>query len=226
MKTKILLIASLLATLLSACRPAAPDFTGRWTGNVAIITLTQEGNRVTGSVEGYGGQWTFPVSGTVSGTILTFDGETPLGPLAIVLSEDGGTFHSAGPEVAFCGTRDETLPDGCGYSGSWKLKADFLAAGSVATITQSGANLTGAVYSPDGAVLARINAVLSWSKGKYASGTNEWGEFTIRLATDEQSIELIVPGQPGWSDAGSPQWCGIREGLTSVFTGAFECTIP
>lgn len=227
MKTKLFIVV-LLVALLPACQPAAPNFTGRWTTSASIVTLNQEDDKVTGSVEGHGGYWNFTVSGTVSSSILTFKGgDTSLPSLpAIVLSEDGQTFHSADPNGAFCGTRAESLPEGCGYTGTWKLKADFLPAGSIAKLTQSGASLTGAVYGPDGAVLAQINATVSWSKGKYASGINEWGEFTIGLATDEQSIELIVPGQPGWSDMGSPQWCGIREDLTSVFTGAFECAIP
>ncbi|MEW5938330.1 MAG: hypothetical protein AB1750_01600 [Chloroflexota bacterium] len=227
MKTKLFIVA-LLAALLSACQPAAPDFSGRWTTSASILTLNQEGDKVTGTVEGYGGFWNFAVSGTVSGSTLTFEGgDASLPSLpAIVLSEDGQTLHSADPNGSFCGTRAESLPEGCGYSGTWKLKADFLPAGSIAKLTQSGATVTGAVYGPDGAVLAQVKADLTWSKGKYASGINEWGEFTIRLATDELSIELIVPGQPGWSDMGSPQWCGIREGLTSVFTGAFECAIP
>jgi len=226
MKTNALLIVTLLVTLLSACQPAAPDFTGRWTTSTSILTLNQEGDKVTGSVEGYGGYWNYTVSGTVNGTILTFDGGTSPSLAAIVLSEDGQTFHSADPNGAFCGTRAESLPEGCGFSGTWKLKADFLPAGSVAKLTQREANLTGAVYGPDGAALAQIDAAVSWSKGKHASGTNEWGDFGIILATDEQSIELIVPGQPGWSDMGSPQWCGIREGLTSSYTGAFDCVIP
>lgn len=225
MKTKILLIVILLASMLSACAPAAPDFTGTWTGNVAILTLVQSGNEVTGSVEGYGGTWTFAVNGTVSGTILTFAGETPLGPLAIVLSENGKTFHSADAALAFCGTRSDTLPDGCGFSGEWKLKADFLPEGVTARLTQTGADVSGAAYGPDGGQIALLISAVTWGKGWSAAGTNDWGDFTLSMTSDEKAFDLVVPAQPA-KDKNNREWCGLRAGESTAYVFAFDCVFP
>jgi len=225
MKTRIFLIVILLTALLAACTPAVPDFTGTWTGNVAVLTLTQTGNKVSGSIEGYGGQWTFPVSGTVSGTILTFAGEGPLGKLAIVISKNGKTFHSSDSALAFCGTRAQKLPAGCGFSDTWNLKADFLPAGSTAKLTQSGSDVSGAAYGPDGKQLAFLTSVVYWGKGWFASGTNDWGDFTLQMTADEKAFDLVVPGQPA-QDKNNREWCGLREGESTAYVLAFDCMIP
>jgi hypothetical protein len=220
MKIRFLLIVILLAALLSACQPATPTFTGQWTGNVAIITLTQTGDQVTGSVEGYGGQWTFTVAGTVSGTILTFADDTPLGPLAIVLSADGQTFRGADPATSFCGSRQAALPAGCGFSGNWRIKSDLVPAGSVAKLKQTGASITGAVFGPDGAQLVPLNATVSWGKGWQGVGTNDWGDFVLSMTADEKAFQLAAGGQF------SNEWCGLREGETSAYVMYFTCAIP
>ena len=220
MKTRLLLIVVLLAALLSACQPSAPTFTGKWTGNVALVTLTQNGDQVTGSVEGYGGQWTFNITGTVSGSTLTFDGDTPLGPLAIVLSADGETFRSADPATSFCGSRKAALPAGCGFSGNWNLKSNLVPAGSVAKLTQTGSSVTGAIYGPDGAKLTPLDATVGWGKGWRAEGTNDWGGFTLSITADEKAFQIMVDNTP------PAEWCGLREGETSAYVFYFTCSIP
>ena len=220
MKLKLLLIVVLLATLLSACGPSTPDFSGKWTANVGIVTLTQQEDKVTGSVEGYGGTWNFPLTGTVSGTILTFDGETPLGPLAIVLSNDGKTFHSANPDASFCGARDTVLPAGCGFSGNWQILSSLVPAGSVAKLTQTLSAVSGAVYGPDGAQIASLDATVNWGKGWQAVGVNEWGDFVLSMTASEKAFELAAGGEFG------KQWCGLREGEASAYVMYFTCAIP
>lgn len=220
MKTKLLLILTLLVTILSACGPKETGFTGTWTANVGIVTLTQTGDEVTGSVEGYGGQWNFTVAGVVSGTILTFTGETPLGPIAIVLSADGKIFKSADPAISFCGTRGSVLPSGCGFSGNWKLKSNLVPVGSVAKLTQTGANVTGSILGPNGDAVIPLNATVSWGKGWQAVGKNDLGEFVLSMTADEKAFELAWGGPPGG------EWCGLREGETSAYVMYFTCTVP
>jgi hypothetical protein len=220
MKTRLFLIVVLLTALLSACGPKKVDFTGKWTANVGILTLTQSGDKVTGSVEGYGGSWNFTVSGTVSESTLTFEGETPLGPLAIILADDAQTFHSADPAVSFCATRETTLPDGCGFSGEWKIHSTLVPAGSIAKLTQSLDSVAGAVYGPDGAQIATLDATVNWGKGWQAVGINEWGDFVLSMTADEKAFELAAGGQFG------QQWCGLREGETTAYVMYFDCVIP
>lgn len=221
MKTKSLLIILLLLVLLPACQPAAPDFTGRWTTNVGILTLTQTGDEVTGSFEGYGGFFVFTLSGQVSGAILSFAPVTKNLPQLpdIVLSEDGQTFHSASNTEGFCGSRDETLPEGCGFSGTWKLKADFIPEGSTAKLTQTGASVTGNAYGPDGVTLASFDGSAEWGKGFHAIGINEWGDYFLSMTPNGQAFYLMI-------DASNSEWCGLREGETSAYVLFFTCAIP
>lgn len=225
MKTKILLVVLLIA-LLPACQPAAPNFSGRWTTNVGILTLTQTGDEVTGSFEGYGGNFVFTLGGQVSGAILSFDPVTKNLPQLpnIVISEDGKTFHSADNTQGFCGTRGDVLPDGCGFSGTWKLKAEFLPVGSTAKLTQTGATVTGSAYGPDGAVLAGFEGTAEWGKGFHLSGTNEWGAYFLSMTTDGQAFYLDVD-QPA-SDKNNREWCGLREGANPTYVLFFDCAIP
>ncbi|MEW5938331.1 MAG: hypothetical protein AB1750_01605 [Chloroflexota bacterium] len=220
MISRLFLILVLLAALLSACGPNKVNFTGQWTANVGIVNLTQNGDKVTGSVEGYGGSWKFDLAGTVSESTLTFEGETPLGPLAIVLSGDGKTFRSANPAVGFCGSRDTVLPDGCGFSGTWKIQADLVPPGSVAKLTQTISSVTGAVYGPDGTQIASLNATVNWGKGWQAVGVNEWGDFVLSMTANEKAFELAAGGQFGM------EWCGLREGETTAFVMYFDCAAP
>ena len=220
MKTRILLVALLIA-LLSACQPAAPNFSGRWTTNAGTLTLTQTGNEVSGSFEGYGGNFVFTLGGDVSGTILSFDAVSKDLPALpdIVLSEDGQTFHSADSAQGFCGSRNEVLPDGCGFSGTWKLKADFIPEGSLAKLTQSGATVSGGAYGPDGVTLAAFDGVMDWGKGLHLTGTNEWGEYSLGMMSDGRSFFLMV-------DLSNQEWCGLRDGETSAYVLFFDCAIP
>jgi hypothetical protein len=221
MKTRFLLIIALLTTvLLSACQPEVINFTGDWNTNIALMTLTQEGNTVTGTMKGYGGYWNFDVAGTVDGSTMVFTGETPLGSLVIFLSEDGQTFQSTDPTTSFCGTRDAVLPDGCGFSGNWKIKSDLVPEGSVAKLTQTGKSITGAVFGPDDVELVPLNAKVEWGKGWQAVGTNDWGEFHLAMTSDEKAFELSAAGQFG------AEWCGLREDQTSIYVFYFTCDIP
>ena len=220
MKHRLLLIAVLFVTLLSACGPAQTGFNGQWTTNVAILTLTQNGNQVTGTAKGYGGYWDVSLTGVVSGATLTFNGDTPLGPLAIVLSADGQTFKSADPSISFCGSRDSILPAGCGFSGKWNLKMDLVPAGAYAQLQQKGGNVTGAVYGPDNKKLVPLNAAVNWGKGWQAVGKNDWGDFTLSMGSDEKGFQISNGNLP------SSQWCGLREGETSAYLFYFTCTVP
>ena len=220
MKTRILLIVILCAAFLSACGPKETGFTGTWTGNVGIVTLKQDGENVTGTVEGYGGTWNFSVAGKVSGPILTIEGDTPLGKLEIALADDGQSFQNVDPATAFCASRETTLPDGCGFSGTWKLKTDLAPAGSVAKLTQTLASVTGSVYGPDGAELVPMNATVNWGKGTQAIGANDWGDFVLSITTDEKAFELAANNQF------ENEWCGLREGETSAYIFFFTCEIP
>ena len=225
MKSRYLMIIVVFVGLLSACQPKEVNFAGTWTTNIAVVDLQQAGNKVTGSVKGYGGFWNFDLSGTVSGSTLTFEGETPLGPLAIILAKDGRTFRGADPATAFCGSHDVALPAGCGFSGTWKLKTDLVPTGSLAKLTQTGASVKGAVYDPNGVVLVPLDSQVNWGKGWSAEGVNEWGNFTLIMTANDKAFLLITEVTvPPVKE--SKEWCGLRETESSAYVLFFTCTIP
>ena len=227
MKTKLMLVLVLLVVTLSACGPKETNFTGRWITNVGVLTLTQTGDEVTGSFEGYGGFFIFTLSGEVSGAILSFDAVTKDLPDLpnIVISEDGKTFHSADNTQGFCGSRDEVLPEGCGFSGTWKLQAEFLPVGSIAKFTQTGASVTGNAYGPDGVTLARFDGIAEWGKGFHLTGTNEWGVYFLSMTSDGKAFYLSAENQPA-KDKNNREWCGLREGASPTYVLFFDCAIP
>ena len=108
--------------------PEPGDFSGQWWTNFAFIEIEQEGVDVLGSYIAYlGGPQRKSIKGRVEGNQLyaTFDGD--IDPLVFELNEDGDAFEGywvdrQGKPHEWCGSRDEELPDGCGYSGDWKSK--------------------------------------------------------------------------------------------------------
>jgi hypothetical protein len=220
MKIRIFLVIALLTIFLSACQPKPTGFTGTWFTNIALVSFTQEGDIVTGRVEGYGGYWSFELSGAVTDSTLTFDGDTPLGPLAIVLARDSQTFQSADPSVSFCGSRAAELPDGCGFTGTWNLKSDLVPEGSLAKLTQSGSSITGAVYGPDKKEITSLNGAVEWGKGWQGVGTNDWGDFVLSMTADEKAFQVAAGDQFG------NEWCGLRKGESSAYVMFFTCTVP
>ena len=74
----------------------AVSWTGRWSTNWGVVTLTQTGSTVTGSYPHDSGK----ISGTVSGSTLTahwsespsYAGPDDAGPVVLTISKDGKSF--------------------------------------------------------------------------------------------------------------------------------------
>jgi|GEM_PF-4530890 len=108
--------------------PVPVDFTGEWFTNFADMELVQDGQAVSGEYARYlSDNSPRTVKGSVKDRTLegTFDGD--VNPIRFEMANDGESFfgHWADPQGGlheWCGSRDTPLPDGCGYSGEWRVK--------------------------------------------------------------------------------------------------------
>jgi hypothetical protein len=210
-------LSAVLIPVLSSCQALKPGFGGTWNTNIARLTLTQDKQLVTGSLEGYGGNWNQKITGSVSGNLLTFGEENPLGLSAIVLDGGGDSFRSADPNISFCGTRGNILPNGCGFSGMWNLKApNLFPSGSYATLTQNTDRVSGSIFDANGNALMQVDGKLTWGKGWQAS----WQGYTASMTSDEKAFAIRL-------DSSAPsEWCALRDGVTTAYVFYFTCTVP
>jgi hypothetical protein len=213
----------ILSIPLAACGPAslpADDFAGTWTTNLGMINFVQDGSQITGNIEGYGGFWNETFSGNINENGEAIFETEILGEFTLVMDKEN-TFKSASQDLSFCGVRgvEMKLPAGCGFSGKWIVpsKSVFLP-GSTMVLTQTGENVTGAIYDENGNEYETFNGVMEWGKGWRANGTyKERGEISLWMNAAETGFEFVT-------DKGNiQQLCAVREGVESAYLGSFTC---
>lgn len=203
---------------LAGCGSSGANIEGTWNTNVAKLTLSRKGSEVTALLEGYGGDQRQELKGRVEGDTVTFDGQTPLGLTRIQIDPGGDTFHSGNPSLAFCGSRGNFLPGGCGFSGKWKLNApDLFPDGSYAVLRQEADKVSGTIFDGNDAELMPVDAQVVWADNWSA----HWRNFTATMSPDEKAFEITLDGKPA-----SGQWCGLRDGLESAALPSFTCSVP
>lgn len=220
--TGILLFAAIVS--INACGPAslpADNFAGAWTTNLGTINFVQNGDELTGTIEGYGGNWNEVFTGAIDENgEANFDTEV-LGSFTLVLTEDN-TFRSTSADLSFCGIRgvDMELPAGCGFSGKWIVpsKSVFLP-GSYMILTQTGENVTGDLYNGEDRVYESFTGVVDWGKGWRANGESaQRGQLSLWINSAETGFEFV------YGDSGnSQQLCAFREGVGSAYLSSFTC---
>lgn len=209
-----------LSSVLLGCVPPGNTVSGFWTANVGKIKFTQQGTKITGAIEGYGGQWNETFEGTINGGKAVFNTEW-FGDFTLVF--DGDTFKSASPELSFCGIRSNEkneLPAGCGFSGKWTIpdKPGF-PNGSYAELKQTGENVTGTFYDGDGKVYDTVSGTVEWGKGWRMNGmTGKHGKVTLDINAVETGFLIVTEDFP--ADA---QLCAVREGQTDVYLMWYYC---
>ena len=216
-----ILILALSASLIS-CGPVTPvnSFAGTWTTNLGMINLIQNGNDLTGNIEGYGGFWNETFTGSINENgEAVFDTEV-LGSFTLVLTEED-TFKSTSVDLSFCGIRgvNMELPAGCGFSGKWIVpsKSVFLP-GSYMVLTQVGENVTGTIYDENDNDYETFTGIMEWGKGWRANGNySERGEISLWMNSAETGFQFMT-------DKGNIQeLCAVREGVDSAYLSSFYC---
>lgn len=226
MKFKALLGCLMLALSmsLSGCGPATPaiNFAGTWTANLGTINFVQNGNELTGNIEGYGGNWNETFNGTINEKgEAVFETEI-LGSFTLILNGED-TFKSISEELSFCGIRgvNMELPAGCGFSGKWIVpsKSVFLN-GSSMVLRQVGGNVTGDLNDENGNSYDSFTGTMEWGKGWRANGESaQRGDLSLWINSSETGFEFIY-GEGG----NSQELCAVREGVDSAYLGSYYCT--
>jgi hypothetical protein len=216
----ILILA--LSTSLIGCGPVTQvnSFAGTWTTNLGMINFVQDGNDLTGNIEGYGGFWNETFTGTINENgEAVFETEV-LGDFTLVLNEDD-TFKSTSADLSFCGIRgvDMELPAGCGFSGKWIVpsKSVFLP-GSYMILKQVGENVTGTIYDEKDNDYETFTGVMEWGKGWRANGEySERGEISLWMNSAETGFQFMT------SKGNIQELCAVREGVDSAYLSSFYC---
>ncbi len=216
---KIFVLFALISWLVG-CTPANNTVAGSWISNVGKINFVQKGTKVTGAIEGYGGQWKETFEGTLTDKKAAFNTKW-FGDFTLVF--DSNTFKSASPDLSFCGIRSNQkneLPAGCGYSGKWTIpdKAGF-PKGSYVELKQVEEKVTGTFYSGDGKVYDTVSGTVYWGKGWMMDGiTQKHGKVILDINSAETGFMIITD-----DFAFDKQLCAVREGLTNVYLGTYYC---
>ncbi len=209
-----------LSTLFSGCAKPSSTTAGAWVANIGKVNFMQKGTQITGSIEGYGGQWKETFEGVITDNKAVFNTEW-FGDFTLVF--DGDTFKSASPDLSFCGMRSgekNELPAGCGFSGKWTIpdKPGF-PKGSYMELKQVEENVAGAFYNGDGKVYDTISGKVYWGKGWMMDGvTEKHGKILLWINSAETGFTIVMDDFPY-----EKQLCAVREGLTNVYLGASYC---
>ena len=210
----------------SVARNPLVSFAGRWSTNVGVVDLDQNGKQVTGTYQLYGDTVRYTLTGTVSGRTLSgtytgFDGGTfkfTLDPGED--SFDGNWFYrGAGAANHWCGVRRGPLKPWCGFSGPWESIGDYVAdTPPVTEIIQTGDRIQGTfvngVYAETGILQGQVGRE---GTGSQLVATGRWsiagfsGDF--RWALQDQKSDQSI-GYSVTSDGVLHQWCNWRPGLS------------
>jgi hypothetical protein len=215
-----ILVLFVVGTLFAGCAPASATAADTWVANIGKVSFMQEGTKITGAIEGYGGQWKEGFEGILTDDQAVFHTEW-FGDFTLVF--EGDTFKSTSPDLAFCGIRsggENELPAGCGFSGKWTIpdKPGF-PEGSTIELKQVEENVTGTIYSGDGEVYDTISGTVYWGKGWMMEGTTE-KHGAIRLDPNSAETGFMIVTEEFPVDE---QLCAVREGQTSAYLMFYSC---
>ena len=215
-----IVVLFVLCSLLLGCTPPGNTVAGTWIANIGKVNFMQEGSKITGTIEGYGGQWNEPFEGTLTNNMAVFNTEW-FGDFTLIF--EGDTFKSGSPNLSFCGVRsggENELPAGCGFSGKWTIpdKPGF-PGGSYLELKQVEENVTGTFYNGDGEVYDTVSGTVYWGKGWMMNGVTEnHGEIMLGINSAETGFTIITDDFPY-----EQQLCAVREGQTDVYLGSYYC---
>lgn len=198
-------------TLVPTSTKMGANFAGEWWTNFARINLQQTGDSVSGTYVQYGSNQSLAIAGTVDGFVLT---GSAAGYAIEFTMNKRGTFFSgwwdSSRHYQWCGTRNgQSLPDGCGLSGTWNVGGRTWANGSAMKLTQTGSEVQGQ-YTATGtsAFDGTVSGTLS-NEGFTIDGTwtvTNSGNFHWNFV-DKTYNQLT-----GYFDAPENTWCAWRNG--------------
>lgn len=215
----VFLVVVILGMLLG-CSPATKNnFAGTWMTNVGTVSFLQEGSKLIGVIEGYGGVHNESFEGAVIENKATFS-TAWFGDF--ILSRDGDAFKSITSDLAFCGVRLNAtgeLPAGCGFSGKWIVPSNSgFPGGGTMVLKQAGENVTGDLHDRNGEIYDTIAGTVYWGKGWGMNGVTGKGEdISFYMNSSETGFQISM------DSVDDRQLCAIRDGQPSAYLGFFTC---
>jgi hypothetical protein len=192
-------------TVTITVNAAAGNFAGQWVHNFGTMTLTQNGNTVTGTYHNDFDGGNGVIAGIVSGNVLsgTYTKNQTL-PIEFTLSGDGKRFNGNWNGTnTWCGARPgQNFPNGCSFQGNWNTK-------------YSGTTLC------DMQLTRKDNAVTGTYCNGTITGNITYGSSQTILTgnwkisnSNQGTIQFFLAGYNGlqftgnWN--GTQSWCGWR----------------
>ncbi|NJN93619.1 MAG: hypothetical protein HC875_05750 [Anaerolineales bacterium] len=206
---------------------AAPSsLSGTWNFNFGQMTLTQQGSRVEGTYQWYGGVDTGKIKGVVVTGLNQFQGvwisdRSPNSQSLIrwQLAGDYNSFSgiSTGGSTSeqWCGVRSgQSLPAGCGFSGDWQLRfGNPAGATGQATLVQTGGTVQGTYSDSQGRTGEIVTAAVSIQSITEVKLNGTWRNDQGEQDSFEWRLDLTTGRTfQGRRDPGNSEWCGWREG--------------
>lgn len=195
-------------TVTITVNAAVGNFAGQWVHNFGTMTLTQNGNTVTGTYHNDFDGGNGVLAGIVSGNVLTgtYTKNQTL-PIQFTLSNDGKRFTGNWNTTnSWCGARPgQFFPDGCSYQGhfttDWgagpNCAMDLKRKDLAVTGTYCNGTLDGSLSYTNG---------LTILSGNWHSGSSDTLKFYL---FGYNALQF----NGNWS--GGNQWCGWRNGQSA-----------
>ncbi len=217
--------AALPAAVVTTAASDPASLNGGWDFAFGTMSLSEQNMSLKGSYQWYGGVDTGQLNGVTLPELRQFQGlwfsdRSPnsqgfwRGQLTVDGTGFSGTFEGNGHSRPWCGARSgQSLPPGCGFSGLWQLRFGSPPGLGQATLTQTGAAVTGTFVDSEGqpgeigggvvTVHSLTEASLSgfWRNGQGEQDSFEW---RLNLTTGRTFA--------GRHDPGNSEWCGWRQG--------------
>lgn len=193
--------------------PVGCGWSGTWNSNFSTMTLTQDGDNVSGSYLEYNGANSTSIVGTVNGIYGRPFLNGTYGPLTsntlhLEMYGDGKGFGGNFRGIyQWCGVRSGPLPAGCGWSGSWKINFQGLI--QTIRLVQNGSGVTGTQDGATGNV--NISGSLDVGgytlKGNYFNVVFQWYMVNHGITGQQFDGKYYLTG----TEQGM---CGWRDGAT------------
>lgn len=213
------------AAAVATTAPDPASLTGAWDFAFGTMSLSEQNTSLKGSYQWYGGVDTGQLNGVALPELHQFQGlwlsdRSPnsqgfwRGQLTLDGAGFSGTFEGNGNSQPWCGVRSgQPLPPGCGFSGIWQLRFGSPPGLGQATLTQTGAAVTGTFVDSEGQPGEIVGGVVTVHSLTEASLSGLWRNAQGEQDSFEWRLNLTTGRTfEGRHAPGNSEWCGWRQG--------------
>jgi hypothetical protein len=191
--------------------PVGCGFSGSWNSNFSTLTLTQDGDKISGSYLQYNDPTITSIAATIDGAhgrpfLNGTYGAKASDTLHFEMNGNGkgfdGNYHAI---YQWCGVRSGPLPAGCGWSGTWKINYQGLT--YTIHLVQNGTSVTGTQDGTTASISGSLDIGGYTLKGIYFNVVFQW--YMVNHETSGQQFDGkyyltgTEQGMCGWRDGAS-----------------------